>query len=238
MPEYGSGGDLTVIMEGPFSGGGGTAAKIGSFNAPAADWKGATSPYSQIVQVDGVSVNSKLDLQLNVDQMELFHNQDITFSVANRGGVVSIYAVGDKPAADSVFTATISEVIATGEGGEIWGNPVSTSSPRTDLNQTDPAKVDYLKGREMITNMVRTARAVLSSSGWINKSQTVAVAGVVAGDDKQAIVTVADADSLEVYLDCNIRLTGNGEGNLTFECDDVPGSNVDVNVLILTKGGM
>ena len=72
MPEYGSGGDLTVIMEGPFSGGGGTAAKIGYFNAPAADWKGATSPYSQIVQVEGVSVNSKLDLQLNVDQMELF----------------------------------------------------------------------------------------------------------------------------------------------------------------------
>ena len=60
----------------------------------------------------------------------------------------------------------------------------------------------------------------------------------MAGDDKQAIVTVADADSLEVYLDCNIKLTGNGEGNLTFACDDIPASNVEVNVLILTKGGM
>ena len=86
--------------------------------------------------------------------------------------------------------------------------------------------------------MVKTNRATLLSGGWVNNQQTVAVEGVLAGDDKQAIVTVADPDDLEVYLDCNINLSENGEGTLTFVCDDVPGSNVRVNVLILTKGGI
>ena len=240
MPEYGSGGDLTVIMEGPFSGGGGTEAKSTKMNAPAAEWKGSISPYSQVVQVDGVSVRSKVDIQLSVDQMELFHNQDITFTTENKGGVVTLFAVGDKPLADCEFSITLSEVIATGDSGEtvIRGNTVSTSTPRTDLNQTDPNKSDYLKGREVITGMVKTGRATLLSGGWVNNQQTVAVEGVLAGDDKQAIVTVADPDDLEVYLDCNIKLSGNGEETLIFDCDDVPGSNVRVNVLILTKGGI
>lgn len=240
MTEYGSGGDLTVIMEGPFSGGGGTEAKNTKMNAPASEWKGSISPYSQVVQVDGVSVRSKVDIQLSVEQMELFHNQDITFTTENRGGVVTLFAVGDKPSADCEFFITLSEVVATGDSGEtvIRGNTVSTSAPRTDLNQTDPKKSDYLKGREVITGMVKTSKATLLTGGWANNQQTVAVEGVLAGDDKQAIVTVADPNDLEVYLDCNIKLSENGAGTLTFICDDVPGTNVRVNVLILTKGGI
>ena len=33
---------------------------------------------------------------------------------------------------------------------KIPGTPVGTTMPRTDFNQTDPTKADYLKGRENI----------------------------------------------------------------------------------------
>lgn len=110
--EYGEGGTITVTMEGPFGNAGTSANKITEISAAAADWKGAESPYSQVVAVDGISVNSKVDIQLSVEQMELFRNQDIAFTTENDGGVVTLYAIGDKPTADCVFQATVTEVVA------------------------------------------------------------------------------------------------------------------------------
>ena len=110
--EYGTGGNVTVQMAGPFGGSGGTAAKLTEIALPAANWKGAESPYSQVVTVDGVSVNSKVDLQPSVEQLEIFHDKDIAFSTENDGGVVTVYAVGDRPTNDYTIQATIMEVVA------------------------------------------------------------------------------------------------------------------------------
>ena len=108
--EYGEGGTINVMMEGPFGNTGASATKITEISAPVDNWKGAISPYSQVVEVDGVSVNSKVDIQLSVEQMEIFHDQDIAFTTENNGGMVTLYAIGDKPVADCVFHATITEV--------------------------------------------------------------------------------------------------------------------------------
>ena len=110
--QYGTGSGITVQMAGPFAGGGGTAVKLTEIVLPAANWKGATSPYSQVVAVDGVSVNSLVDLQPSVEQLEIFHDKDIAFSTENDGGVVTVYAIGDKPKNDYTIQATILEVIA------------------------------------------------------------------------------------------------------------------------------
>lgn len=110
--EYGEGGSFTVTMDGPFGNAGTSAVKLTSFEAPTANWKGAVSPYSQVVQVDGVSVNSKVDIQLSVDQMQQLHEKDIAFTTENDGGVVTLYAIGDKPESDLVFQATLTEVLA------------------------------------------------------------------------------------------------------------------------------
>ena len=109
--EYGAGGSITVSMAGPF-GGSGTAVKLTEIVLPAANWKGAISPYSQVVAVEGVSVNSKVDLQPSVEQLEIFHDKDIAFSTENDGGVVTVYAIGDKPMNDYTIQATIMEVTA------------------------------------------------------------------------------------------------------------------------------
>ena len=110
--EYGTGGNVTVKMAGPVGGSGGTSAKLTEIVLPAANWKGAESPYSQVVSVDGVSVNSKVDLQPSVEQLEIFHDKDIAFSTENDGGVVTVYAIGDRPTSDYTIQATIMEVVA------------------------------------------------------------------------------------------------------------------------------
>ena len=109
--EYGTGGPISVSMAGPF-GGGGSAAKLTNITLLAANWKGGESPYYQVVAVDGVSTNSMVNLQPSVEQLEIFHDKDIAFTTENDGGVVTVYAVGDKPTNDYTIQATIMEVTA------------------------------------------------------------------------------------------------------------------------------
>ena len=109
--DYGAGGSYAVSMAGPFAGGGGTSAKLTEISLPAANWKGGESPYYQVVAVGGVSVNSMVNLQPSVEQLEIFHEKDISFTTENVGGVVTVYAIGDKPTQDYQIQATIMEVV-------------------------------------------------------------------------------------------------------------------------------
>ena len=110
--QYGEGGNITVQMAGPYAGGGGTAVKLTSIALPASGWKGGESPYSQVVSVEGVSVKSMVNLQPSVEQLEIFHDKDIAFTTENDGGIVTVYAIGDKPLNDYIIQATIMEVTA------------------------------------------------------------------------------------------------------------------------------
>lgn len=110
--DYGNGGSYTARMAGPFGSGGGSSVKLTQITLPAAAWKGGESPYSQVVTVEGISVNSMVDLQPSVEQLEIFHDKDIAFTTENEGGVVTVYAIGDKPTNDYTIQATIMEVIA------------------------------------------------------------------------------------------------------------------------------
>ena len=109
--QFGDTASFSVQMEGPF-GGSRTSAKVANILAPAADWKGAVSPFSQEVQVAGVSINSKVDISLSQDQMLELIDRNIVFVAANDGGIVTLYAMGDKPHIDLTFQATLMEVIA------------------------------------------------------------------------------------------------------------------------------
>ena len=110
--QYGNSNGISVQMAGPFAGGSASAVKLTEISLPAANWKGAISPYSQVVAVEGVSVNSMVNLQPSVEQLEIFHDKDIAFSTENDDGVVTVYAIGDKPTNDYTIQATIMEVTA------------------------------------------------------------------------------------------------------------------------------
>lgn len=85
-------------------------ARIGYVTLLADSWTGEASPYSQIVTIDGVTENTQVDLTPNVAQLAIFHEKDLTFVTENNGGVVTVYAIGQKPINDYTIQVTMTEV--------------------------------------------------------------------------------------------------------------------------------
>lgn len=102
------------LEQGGSSGGGGTgggsSVKIGEATLYAAAWVGEDSPYSQILNVEGVTLNSQVDLKPSVEQMAVFYQKDLTLLTENDGGVVTVYAIGQKPVGDYTLQVSITEV--------------------------------------------------------------------------------------------------------------------------------
>lgn len=85
-------------------------ARIGNVVLLSSAWAGDESPYSQVVTVPGVTANSQVDLTPSVEQLAIFHEKDLAFVAENDGGVVTVYAVGQKPKNDYTIQVTITEV--------------------------------------------------------------------------------------------------------------------------------
>ena len=108
---YGGTSALTVQLEGPF-GSVGSAVKLTEVTLPAANWKGAVSPFSQTVAVEGISTGSRIDLLPDATQLELLCGNGTALLAGNEAGVVTVYALGAKPVEDMTVAATILEVTA------------------------------------------------------------------------------------------------------------------------------
>ena len=98
------------FVENPISTG--STATIGVVELPSAKWTGNGSLYSQVVNINGVTENSQVDLTPSVEQLVVFYEKDLTFVTENDGGVVTVYAIGQKPEHDYTIQVTITEVNA------------------------------------------------------------------------------------------------------------------------------
>ena len=102
------------ISEAELSGGSGTStatvAKIGTVNLLASKWTGKNNLYSQVVNIVGVTENSQVDLTPSVEQLVVFYEKDLTLVTENEDGVVTVYAIGQKPENDYTIQVTITEV--------------------------------------------------------------------------------------------------------------------------------
>lgn len=87
-----------------------SSARIGEVTLTASGWVGETSPYSQIVNIDGVTANSQVDITPSVEQLEIFYDKDLTFVTENDNGVITVYVIGQKPTNDYTIQVTITEV--------------------------------------------------------------------------------------------------------------------------------
>ena len=76
----------------------------------ASAWVGNDDPYYQVVSIVGVTQYSKVDLLPSVEQLAIFHDKDIAFVTENENGVVTVYAIGDKPTKDYTIEVCITEV--------------------------------------------------------------------------------------------------------------------------------
>ena len=102
--------DTKIYIDRRPSGASGSAATIGEITLRAADWVGDDSPYSQVVKIDGVTAYSQVDLTPSVEQLSVFYYKDLAFVTENDGGVVTVYAIGQKPENDYTIQVTITEV--------------------------------------------------------------------------------------------------------------------------------
>ena len=82
-----------------------------SVTLPAANWTGSANPWSQVVTISGITANSKVDLQPTAVQIVEMQNNDIALMTENNDGVITVYAIGSKPAKDYTMQVLITEVI-------------------------------------------------------------------------------------------------------------------------------
>lgn len=75
----------------------------------------------------------------------------------------------------------------------------------------------------------KTATVTLPAASWVNKAQTVSVAGVTA--DNLVVVTHAPGSYSE-YVDNFVHCTAQANGTLTFACEVTPSADIEVNVAI------
>lgn len=77
----------------------------------AADWSGDANPWSQVVSVNGVTANSKVDLQPTAIQIVELQNDEITLMLQNDNGIITAWAIGNKPTEDYTMDVLITEVV-------------------------------------------------------------------------------------------------------------------------------
>lgn len=111
-------GEIFTIPKGYHNGEGkiicasGSSARIVNIELYAANWVGGSSPYSQVVEISGISAKSKVDLTPSVEQLEIFYEKDLSFVTENENGIVTVYVIGQKPTNDYTIQATVTEVNA------------------------------------------------------------------------------------------------------------------------------
>lgn len=93
-----------------FYGSTGSAVNITEINLPASAWEGDASPYSQEVHIDGATVYSKVDLLPSAAQLEELRSVDLALTTENDDGVITVYAIGEKPLNDYTLQAAVTEV--------------------------------------------------------------------------------------------------------------------------------
>lgn len=87
-----------------------TKPKTTTVTIPAANWTGNTNPWSQVVTVNGATENSKLDLCPTAQQIVALQNAGVSLMLQNDSGVITAWAIGNKPTTDYTINVLLTEV--------------------------------------------------------------------------------------------------------------------------------
>ena len=87
-----------------------TKSRISEVTLLASAWTGNNNLYSQVVNVEGATENSQVDLTPSAEQLAIFYQKDLSLVTENENGVVTVYAIGQKPQNDYTIQVTITEV--------------------------------------------------------------------------------------------------------------------------------
>lgn len=87
-----------------------TIDKITTISLSADNWTEATNIYSQVVTVVGATANSKVDIYPTPEQLLELQSSGIALVAINEDGVVTVYALHNKPTVDYAMQVTLTEV--------------------------------------------------------------------------------------------------------------------------------
>ena len=124
-----------------------------------------TTCYKQTLQIDGVTAQTKLNLQPDAIMLAEFQKLNLVFVAENEidgttlENEITVYSIGDKPLHNYTMQATIVEADIQSDQSKLIGIPVGTPTPQPDWNQTDPTKGDYIKNKPTLS--ARIADGVL-----------------------------------------------------------------------------
>ncbi len=85
-------------------------ARVVNVALPANKWVGSGNLYSQVVNIEGITERSQVDLTPSVEQLSVYYNKDLAFVTENEDGIVTVYSIGQKPTNDYTIQATVTEV--------------------------------------------------------------------------------------------------------------------------------
>lgn len=100
---------------------------------------------------------------------------------------------------------------------------------QADWNVVDPQSDAYIKNKPAVPVITRQT-VTLTAAGWVSNVQTITVTGVTANSD---VIVAPDPADIDGYTSAGITCTGQAANALTFECETVPESAINVNVLIM-----
>ena len=129
--------------------------KKASVTLTAAGWTGDASPYAQTITLSGITVNSKVDIQMDATVLGVILDSGTSaLWIENNNGTLTAKAMGEKPNADMAVQVMITEII--NGGGSISGNAIyapsggggfvaSATAPDTKLLWIDTANGGIIK---------------------------------------------------------------------------------------------
>ena len=100
-----------------------------------------------------------------------------------------------------------------------------------------PENDDQAANKGYVDSMMNFISIALPASGWVDNSQTVNVAGVLADEDICSVIIGAALNCREAYNDSGAQCTAQLNGQLTFGCENAPTTDLTINVVVLIKGG-
>ena len=75
-------------------------------------WVATNNFWSQVVTINGVTPNSKIDLQPSIEQLITLQEEEVSLVASNNDGVVTVYAFNYKPSVDFDMQTLIVEVVS------------------------------------------------------------------------------------------------------------------------------
>ena len=83
--------------------------KVSAVNLLASGWTGSGAHWTQMVGINDITVNSKIDIQPTVDQIASLQAVGAMMTIENNNGAATAHVIGNKPNIDYTFKILITE---------------------------------------------------------------------------------------------------------------------------------